>query len=276
VKSSEGFPGGATDCADLVLHGGDFTWPDTEPDLCDGGDSYRLRGDLIISEDAEDLSGLFCVCEVYGGLVIRDNDVLTNLAGLDALTSAGEMDIEANASLRSLRGLGSLSEVSDNVSITDNEALTSLRGLGSLSSVGRHLYIWNNDSLASLRGLESLSDVRFSVSIARNDGLMSLRGLESLSAVNSSLYISGNASLTSLSGLEALSSVNESLSINDNDALTSLSGLEALAAVDGDLYIVSNRDLPACLAEALVYDQVGEGAVGGAVIIRDNRDECPE
>ena len=70
---------------------------------------------------------------MVGGVIIARNATLTDLNGLENITSIGEFLI-----------------------IDDNDSLTSLSAFSNITSVGRNLYIINNLSLASLTGLEKI------------------------------------------------------------------------------------------------------------------------
>ena len=72
---------------------------------------------------------------------------LTNLDGLESLTSVGDLRIVGNAALTNVDGLESLTTVSSSLSIVDNDALTNIDGLASLTSVGGHPYIASNTTL---------------------------------------------------------------------------------------------------------------------------------
>ena len=73
------------------------------------------------------------------GLTIHYNAALTNLSGLDNLTSIG----------------------TDGLVIDFNESLTSVAGLSNLSSVGGGLLFLNNPALADYCGLQRLLFVGF-------------------------------------------------------------------------------------------------------------------
>lgn len=104
--------------------------------------------------------------EVEGALSIWNNDRLTDLDGLDALTRVGKaMYVLRNPALRTISGFGAL-EHANNVYIGDNEALESLDGMGALVEVGE-LRISENPALTSLAGLASLERAG-SVRIADN------------------------------------------------------------------------------------------------------------
>jgi hypothetical protein len=60
-----------------------------------GGDLHVANNDALTS-----LSGLDALTSVGGGVTIEGNGVMTSLSGLDALTSVGEdLTVESNAQL---------------------------------------------------------------------------------------------------------------------------------------------------------------------------------
>lgn len=95
-------------------------------------------------------------------LFLYDNFTLTNLNGLDSLTTVrGRADIFQNANLVNLTGLNRLQSVGTVLSIVENEKMTSLEGLNGLKTVG-DLEIWGNNQLqdmSSLNGMDTISGV---------------------------------------------------------------------------------------------------------------------
>ncbi len=173
-------------------------------------------------EEIDDFQSNYPGCvEIEGDVEISGDDI-TNLNGLNVLTSIG----------------GSLT-------IENCESLNNLMGVDSLTSVNGDLIIKGNDSLTNLTGLESLTFVEgdFKIGMGElfsfngNISLMSLTGLENLISIGGGFSIIGNHSLHDLSGLNNLSSIGDDLSIGCNDSLTNLSGLENLTSLEGDLRI---------------------------------------
>ncbi len=73
---------------------------------------------------------------------------------LEALINQGAGSFEITGSLliqrstlKSLKGLNSLTEIGDDLLITHNDSLESLEGLNNLTTVGRDLWLQTNDSL---------------------------------------------------------------------------------------------------------------------------------
>ncbi len=162
---------------------------------------------------------------------------LANLSGLDALTHAGAILIEANPRLTSLQGLNQLTTVNQYIHLGDNTQLASLQDLESLTTVDT-LSLQRNTRLRDLRGLEQLRHVNYltiigdDLSTTPTTGLTSLAGLEALDSVQH-LTLTGNP-LQDVSALDNLS-VTRSLSLNYNllTALPALqvNGLEGLSIV---------------------------------------------
>ncbi|MCP4199393.1 MAG: hypothetical protein GY762_19785 [Proteobacteria bacterium] len=154
--------------------GGESSDPDTDASLanCDGfshdvtlDDDYEydgsdasadaglgniecITGGLYISKAAvSSLTGLGSLQRV-GFLKIYNNDALTNLYGLDNLTSVrGALRIYNNDALASLHGIGNLTRVGGDLSISENPVLTSLKGLMNLTRVAGVLRIEDNYAL---------------------------------------------------------------------------------------------------------------------------------
>ena len=174
---------------------------------------------------------------------VYDNDQLTDLRGLEALTELSDtLVISLNDNLETLAGLDNLREVGGDVYLEENASLISLKALGNLTSVDT-LSITYHASLANLRGLEGIEQLRGGLLIAYNDALTDITGLDNVRSVADLLGIAYNPSLTDITALNNLTSVGATLGIIDNDALTNLAGLDNLTVVAGVVNIADNARL---------------------------------
>ncbi len=186
--------------------------------------------------------------EIEGDVLIFGGWSITNLAGLNMITSiGGDLDFEESHVLTSLTGLENLTSINGRLWIYQTDAL-SLTGIESLTSIGGDLWFTENESLANLSGLDNLNSVGGDILISGNPALTSLTGLESLVTINGNLRIGeldygGNPSLVSIAALNNLTYIGGMLRIADNDALTSLTGLENVSALGGELGICYNFSL---------------------------------
>jgi hypothetical protein len=114
------------------------------------------------STDIANLNGLNNLTSVGGDMVIGTgfdygNDLLTSLIGLENLQSVGgNLVIANNDILTSLNGLNALTTTRGLI-IRGNESLNSISDLINLTSVYGDLIIWLNDSLTTLNGLENIT-----------------------------------------------------------------------------------------------------------------------
>lgn len=243
--------------------------------------SEIYNGNLELSTQEE--INTFAYKAITGSLIISFTHDITNLEGLNSLTSiGGSLEIFGNQSLTSLSGLENLTSVGQNLDIYFNTSLTSLTGLENITNIGLNLYIGDNGALNSLNSLKNITLVNGYLIIINNDNLISLDGLNGLTSVSNYLWITDNDSLTSLSGLENLISVSSNLvsksnsytslkkklfindnddeiiplvkkrtilsqngflSISNNSVLESLSSLNKLTTVGGSLHIEHNTTL---------------------------------
>ncbi|MBC8320244.1 MAG: T9SS type A sorting domain-containing protein [Bacteroidetes bacterium] len=168
--------------------------------------------------------------EIEGDVFIYGSENITNLYGLNILTSiGGKFFVVGNQSLIDFSGLENLIEIGGFFHIGDydgafgfyNESLTSLSGLEGLTSIGGDFWIMWNEALTNLSGLSGLSSVGENLIVNANESLVSLTGLEGLNSIGGDLKISSNSSLNTLWGLENLdlSTIN-SLSIYYNNSLS--------------------------------------------------------
>jgi len=214
----------------------------------------------INGDDITNLNGLNVLTSIGGDLFIISNDALINLTGLDNVTSiGGSLVFWSNDALTNLTGLDNLTSIGGNLSINHNDSLTSLIGLGNLTFIGGAVSFSNNESLTSLSGLENLASIGAGLTIGPqlsidfgNPSLISLTGLEGLSSIGGSLSISMNPLLSSITGLGNVTSIGGFISIKNNPSLTSLTGIENIdPGTITDLDIVGNSNLSTCEAQCL-------------------------
>lgn len=219
-----------------------------------------ISGDLTISfvENITNLKGLDGLTSIGGNLRIFGNESLTSLSGLENLTSVGyRIEIFHNPSLSSLQALENISKISADLYIGDNKVLNSLSGLENITSVNGYVIVINNDNLISLNGLDGLTTIGNYFWITENDALISLSGLENLTTISSN-WNRSNKSHTSLvkksfnntdwvkipsASQRIILTQNGFFSISNNPALKSLAGLNKLSSIGGTLYIERNESL---------------------------------
>lgn len=222
-------------------------------------------------------------------LTIARADALLNLEGLSSIGEYASrttyLELESNASLESLDGVGpstnlsftvrnhpalvGLGDLSSRQTLVDlilenNPVLETVDGLSNLEVVSGRLFLEHNLSLDNVDGLSALRSVGGSLVVLGNPGLRlgSLEGLSSLEAVGRNLEI--RQEVQSLDGLSSLSSVGGDFLIRNNQSMRSVEGLEALASVGGNLRIEGTRLLGALTGlEAL-------RTVGGTLQLHDN------
>ncbi|GAP44266.1 protein containing Por secretion system C-terminal sorting domain [Lentimicrobium saccharophilum] len=204
-----------------------------------------IQGDDITNLDGlnvlTSIGGILEIGKDYGG---NGNPVLTDLTGLENLTSIGRfLSIEDNDALTNLTGLENLVSIGEGFKIYSNNFLTSLTGLESLTSIGGDLNIYNNADLASLTGVESLTSIGGDLNIYNNADLASLTGLENLTTIGEYPSKNGKASLASLTLFDNVASIGGNCSIYDNYALSNLTGLEGLTSIGGNFSICDNYAL---------------------------------
>jgi len=201
--------------------------------------------------------------EIEGSVTIQQNAQVTNLDGLNVITSIGGDFITRNSMLGDITGLSNLITIGGALEIAGNaENLTSLSGLENLVSIDSSLIIYHT-YLTDLNGLNNLSVIGDHLRIGSiefiwpgqfnclsNPNLMSLEGLESLVIIGGQLHVYCNEILTDFSGLENLVSVNGILigeygddDCCGNNSLETLSGLESLNSVGTYLQIFDNSSL---------------------------------
>jgi CubicO group peptidase (beta-lactamase class C family) len=129
-------------------------------------------------------------CTEIEGDVHIDGESISNLSGLNVLTSIGGFLAIINTNLPNLEGLENLIFVGGDLRIgiefngwgQPNPVLGDISALQNLTSVGQSLRIGLNDSLTSLSGLENLNSIGWMLEISSNNSLTSITGLENIEA----------------------------------------------------------------------------------------------
>jgi hypothetical protein len=214
-------------CDELVFEG-DVTV--SEPaDLDALAGVTRITGDLKINcADCVSLAALECLEEVRGDFWLGDagasNLSLASLGGLERLaTVLGSFYIEDNDLLSDLAGLESL-EQAGVLYILYNDGLTSLAGLSGLVDAAT-LIVQTNPALADLSGLANLRTATW-LGLWDNSALLDLTGLAALEQVNGEFSVAGNAGLTGLDGLDALGTVAQTLLLRENPLLPTCAAVD--------------------------------------------------
>ncbi len=168
----------------------------------------EIEGDVLIIgfENITNLFGLNVLTSIGGNLFVIDNQLLIDFSGLENLIEIngffhiGDYDGIygiTNSSLESLTGLEGLKTIGGEFWIMWNEALTTISGISGLNSIGNDLIIMGNSSMTTLAGLEGLVSVGNNIKILANSSLTNLWGLETLNFASiNSLSIGNNNSLS--------------------------------------------------------------------------------
>jgi hypothetical protein len=264
------------------------------------GSCDTVSGNLVITgDDIVDLTPLADLVSA-GGLFVQGNPLLTDLDGLDGLSSItyarSWLSINTNPLLSNIDALSSVTSVAGSLFIGSNASLTSVDGLSGIASFTGDLEIVDNPMLTDLNGLSGLKTVHLEgrLVIVRNDALVNLNGLSGIISIGNyylnqgsggGLVIAGNVSLNSLYGLSNITAIDGDLRIVST-ALQNLDGLSNLTALGKDVNIHDNAELANCLGITALLDNVdnddpgpGPGPdgipdVAGNVYLENNRDGC--
>ncbi|MBL0153958.1 MAG: hypothetical protein IPP93_10850 [Chitinophagaceae bacterium] len=175
------------------------------------------------------------------------NTGLTNLSGLDSLTSAANFYIILNPGLTSLHGLEKLSgDIGSGISVNWNNVLTDISALGNISSISdANLEISNNDLLASLAGVGHITSIGRGLWINDNNSLTTLADF------NDTLVIQNTDN-------------SDSVRINNNSqlALCSFTPLCIYLNTDGRAEI--NNNAPGCSSISEIAASCGIVCLAGA------------
>jgi hypothetical protein len=176
---------------------------------------------------------------------ISDNDLITNLTGLGALTAVtGSLSIYGNPMLQQIDDLVSLTSIGQSLTVGNNELLTNIDGLaGMRSAVRGSLSITRNHSLVDVDGLSGISGISSTLRIHDNDALVNLGGLSNLQTVGQSLEVTDNAVLPNVDGLSSIFSFGRTVVISNNEMLTNVNGLSGLRTYGDGYWATSSMEI---------------------------------
>lgn len=189
-----------------------------------------FEGSIMLSGSVSDLSGLSSLQSVSLSLNIEGTK-LTTLNGLDALKSVKDkLYVKGNPSLRSLAGLGGLTEVGHGLFVEYNNVLSDISALANLKVVNANPNMFGNASAESYFGLH----------VRGNPKLASLAGLQSATP-GGEIVLEDLPLVTDLTGLPApASGPIRKLVLQKMNGLTTLDTLPAYQGLSGMALIVSD------------------------------------
>ncbi len=175
------------------------------------------EGNLTINTDAEfDELVKEKYVEINGTLMINGASLtITNLKGLESITTVESLIINTTENLLNLEGLNNLTKIRQNLKVMRNTAIQSMEGLGFLVSIP-NIRIDTNPNLEDFTGLDNLTNSE--QIIVLDNGITSAKGLGSLIKVKT-IGFYGNHNLLTLDGAESLGAIDSSATFEDNKAL---------------------------------------------------------
>jgi hypothetical protein len=175
--------------------------------------------------DVDNFSINYPDCEELDGNVLIHGPDITNVDGLNSITSiGGSLNFKYNYNLTNLDGLENLRYIGGSLELGwweyNNASLENLDGLLGLDSIGGHLDIFYETSLKSLEGLENVTSIGGNIQILLNDSLTSLKGIDNIDAATiQNIHIAENPLLSTCevqSVCDYLANPNGTIEINDN------------------------------------------------------------
>jgi hypothetical protein len=231
-----------------------------------------IGGSLLIAENNElrSIHALRNLRRLASSMEIVENPSLTTLSGLDGITSpslsliditnnrklqnlqnlspkitsvTGDLIINGNDVLTSLRGLENITRVEGWVAIIDIKNLTSLEGLHHISGTIKGLAIISNPALEYINNIKNITHIEGFLEVRNNGELRSLESLDHLTSIGS-LYLSSNPKIKTLAGLHNLKNSSlDSLIINSNATLDVVDAFTSVTTVTSDINLSGNGSL---------------------------------
>ena len=183
---------------------------------------------------------------ISGRLWITGTDI-TNLDSLYHITEIQEdLFISDANSLANIDGLSNLHTIGEELFFSSapdpNLFLKDLDAFSNLTSVGTNIYIRNLDSLTHIGGLSGVTHAN-RLTILDCESLTNIDGLINVTSTEDELRIWFCPNLENIDGLANLTHVNGDLDISYLDKITNLDGLSSLTRCGGKLNIRGNDQL---------------------------------
>lgn len=234
------------------------------------GNILRIWG----GNDLTSLDGFISLVSIGAPLEVRFHTDLVNFGSFPVLNSVGGITIRDNDELTNLDGIESITTCTSSVQVRDNPKITQINALSNISTIGRYLYLISNPLLSDISGLQNLVTIENDVTISNCYALTNFDALSKLTTIKGGLYILGNTALTSLSGLSNLTTVLEDVQVTSNFMLTDLAGLDNIdyTQITG-LNIINNSLLNTCDV-ASICGFLGIAPGTATIYIYDNLANC--
>ncbi|WP_435579200.1 hypothetical protein, partial [Gilvibacter sp.] len=229
-------------------------------------------GNLIIQNctSLASLDGLNNISLVSAGFSLLQNPLLTDLLGMEGLTSVNSLTIFDNPLLTEITALSNVTG-SSGISIGSNNSLLNLNGLEGITSAGI-IEVFDNAVMTSIGGLSGLTDAPISISIGSMPSLENFSGLEGLTDLSSAfVQILDCDAIFDLEGLQNLTHLG-GLSLVGNGQLNTIGALDGVTFVDPLAFsnIEDNPNLAVCDIVSLCTYFTG----GGSFTIANNAPGC--
>ena len=172
------------------------------------------------------LQGFESLTFIGEGITIAQLSNLTDISALGNVTSIGTMGpadtrsirIFYNPKLTNVDGLENITTMEQNIHLHGND-LRNVNGLSALTSVGNNLSLAENSNLSDISGLSNVATIggNFLLSFT---GLTNLNSLTSLTSVGGYIYLFSSPKLVDISGLANIGSIGDHVAINHPDSYT--------------------------------------------------------
>ena len=207
-----------------------------------GSNNYEeINGALFIGDNGpssiNDLTPLSSLKSIKYSLHIEQCTDLTNLNGLNNISTAGHIYIFRNENLTDITALSNISSITSyGISIYDNDELTNLNGLNNITSLPGFLELVFNNKLENTEALSNITYIGGNVEIRANSVLTRLNGLRNVTVIEGGIIINSCPAFIDLTGFDSVQSVG-SINIVSNHNLVNLDGFKNLNSVKQSLEI---------------------------------------
>ncbi len=188
----------------------------------------------------------------FFGIIIKDNDSLLNLNGLNNLARvAGDLIIEENDALQTIEQLTSLFEVTGRLFINNNNNLARIKPLPVFEIAQKGITIKNNANLVAIDAQPALSlvgnreqvlDIESGLIVTDNPRLTDFANMPSLQQL-AHIVVINNDALLALLGPTAITQVFGRIEVRDNENIQQFGGFPALTTVGGIIIVNNNTRL---------------------------------
>ncbi len=209
------------------------------------GASAIVTGNVIVrnNDNLPNLNGLDGIIEIQGDYIIEDNNgINTNSFTQNVTYVGGDIIVRNNPNAPNINHWYEITSIGGDFIVENNASMTFIQGLGDLISVGGGIRIIDNPSLSNLNVFfQDLESIGGTLNMDNNDALVTWPGLPNVTSIGN-IFIRNHENLVEIQGFTSLTNLNGTITVTVNQNLETISGFDNVTDLD-NIFIFDNANL---------------------------------